>query len=811
MQWQDGNSKMMEFLNESTDINSPQFKAWFGASKVVDKNGKPLPVYHGTKNDFDAFNLDYAGSNNDPGTWGTGFYFSPQIRMSKGYGNKFKRCYLSLQNPLIFGDNHGDPPSELDAVLNRPQLILTKEIAYAIRKKMISMGYDGVMQYSNGWKYPAQIVAFNPNQIKLVNGNKGTYNPNDDRITEVSSGYRQVSSDLGKLEYLGNCTEDDIVEKLFGDATGLAQALDNSVELHPNVFYNEGYGLIIKYDDDADIHYFYQADSKVKEDIKPLFAFMTESKAFRNEKMVEKYTTQELGEIFFAMMLTIHLLGSVKQAKQYCLSSLRFPKFNHIFLTSTDLANVITTLLNAREYLGKPDINLPINDIKRYLRGVIRDTNTSDFSRALFFKLQTKLRIRDGSLLTLRREIVDGEEVKNKLIPGGKLYKQLRRYEHKSDILAILQILMDSIINENTYSVHDAIIERELLGSDDSREKVKTFTNAISIADQESLTIKEKQESLIQSLIEFKNNIDPYLVFTDEPSTDEWNNPRLRISAYPFEKVIINISDIQDYDPSLNFTPYKKLMLSGTKFPLILVSQNKTGKYDLQDGNHRFGAYKKAFPSEKYIPVALVNRVAEGTTLRELKNIELNRSDIMTYLQCEWNEYTEDTYAHKGHPIKVIGKIGSYEIQRTSNGHSEIFRLWDTINKTVAAYSQLISRIGKVKELHDSAVASKYRGLGLMVKLYSFLILKKNYILWNDSYQTAEGRKLWERLAKAPTILVFAYNTMTHKATSLDPNDLFGEELLYGDSTSDLDVNEYTDEELNDARQNMSLVAMKNK
>jgi 8-oxo-dGTP pyrophosphatase MutT (NUDIX family) len=38
--------------------DTPQFKKWFGNSKVVDKNGQPLVVYHGTVHDFDVFSLD---------------------------------------------------------------------------------------------------------------------------------------------------------------------------------------------------------------------------------------------------------------------------------------------------------------------------------------------------------------------------------------------------------------------------------------------------------------------------------------------------------------------------------------------------------------------------------------------------------------------------------------------------------------------------------------------------------------------------------------------------------------------------------
>ena len=38
------------------------FKDWFGDSKVVDKEGKPLVVYHGTKKKFDIFDKKLLGS-----------------------------------------------------------------------------------------------------------------------------------------------------------------------------------------------------------------------------------------------------------------------------------------------------------------------------------------------------------------------------------------------------------------------------------------------------------------------------------------------------------------------------------------------------------------------------------------------------------------------------------------------------------------------------------------------------------------------------------------------------------------------------
>ena len=53
--------------NGTADINSPEFKKWFGNSKVVDENGKPLVVYHGSTKEFEVFDLNKTNPENDLG------------------------------------------------------------------------------------------------------------------------------------------------------------------------------------------------------------------------------------------------------------------------------------------------------------------------------------------------------------------------------------------------------------------------------------------------------------------------------------------------------------------------------------------------------------------------------------------------------------------------------------------------------------------------------------------------------------------------------------------------------------------------
>lgn len=67
-------------------------------SKVRDKTGKLLKVYHGTKADFNEFRRDYIGST---GRFeGSGFNFTPYEGRAKSYGGNVLAGYLNIQNPL---------------------------------------------------------------------------------------------------------------------------------------------------------------------------------------------------------------------------------------------------------------------------------------------------------------------------------------------------------------------------------------------------------------------------------------------------------------------------------------------------------------------------------------------------------------------------------------------------------------------------------------------------------------------------------------------------------------------------------------
>lgn len=91
---------------ENNIIYSSQFKSWFGdwqnggeCSKVVDGNGFPLVVYHGSPADFNEFKSEFMGQTGTGG--GQGFYFSSDEDQARGFGNT-KSFYLNIRKPLSF-------------------------------------------------------------------------------------------------------------------------------------------------------------------------------------------------------------------------------------------------------------------------------------------------------------------------------------------------------------------------------------------------------------------------------------------------------------------------------------------------------------------------------------------------------------------------------------------------------------------------------------------------------------------------------------------------------------------------------------
>lgn len=158
--------------------DSPAFSKWFGDSKVVDENGEPLVVYHGTFSDFSKFSDRRLGENTDDNassqayaqTSRVGFWFNtkPMGSSSAGYTVDMP-AYLSIQNPK----------TEMSLDWLAQGLESTKGRTY--RRQLIADGYDGIVLQDEEFGGESWI-AFRPEQIKSATGNRGTFDPADPDI-----------------------------------------------------------------------------------------------------------------------------------------------------------------------------------------------------------------------------------------------------------------------------------------------------------------------------------------------------------------------------------------------------------------------------------------------------------------------------------------------------------------------------------------------------------------------------------------------------------------------------------------------------
>lgn len=189
-----------EGLGDAKDITKTEnFLNWFGDSKVVDENGQPLVVYHGTGRDFDAFSAEADPSHLPL----PGFYFTPHADSANNFaessakmgelkaGRSFEPiganvipAFLSIQNPFV------EDLTKSGQGGFYPASAIKEMIEYARAK-----GHDGVIL--KGWQDgsgPIQYIAFRPNQVKSAVGNNGNFDPTDRRINFSRAGQATMNA-----------------------------------------------------------------------------------------------------------------------------------------------------------------------------------------------------------------------------------------------------------------------------------------------------------------------------------------------------------------------------------------------------------------------------------------------------------------------------------------------------------------------------------------------------------------------------------------------------------------------------------------
>lgn len=213
--------------NGKADINTPEFKNWFGDSKVVDENGEPLVVYHGGAKGIDTF-------SNSADKYQM-FYFTDDEYLAEEYrtynqkveNSEVYPVYLSMKKPLNLTFELGNDklPQTIKEIskkaydtyeIENTDYSMTDKIklSYLLvnyRNEIVEYakanGYDGLITYEqqpNGHFGGVGYIVFEPTQIKSVY-NKGTFDPKNPNIF-YQPGYHGGSKNFDRFDLTYNGT-----------------------------------------------------------------------------------------------------------------------------------------------------------------------------------------------------------------------------------------------------------------------------------------------------------------------------------------------------------------------------------------------------------------------------------------------------------------------------------------------------------------------------------------------------------------------------------------------------------------------------
>lgn len=231
-----------------TTVRTPEFKNWFGdwendptnASKVVDENGEPMVVYHGSKNKFDEFKIKPGSKSKSRMQLLFGSHFATNksdASIYAGDDGKIYNTYLSIKNPINLSvgyvsksDNNFSAYVELAQSLGLPKkfsnvfdyVLFTESGDYGgkssevervfitqamldsiapskVMGALVDAGFNGVaytpyqpVDINAAKNFSESFIAFSPNQIKSATSNVGTFSTEDNRI-QFSAGPRAES------------------------------------------------------------------------------------------------------------------------------------------------------------------------------------------------------------------------------------------------------------------------------------------------------------------------------------------------------------------------------------------------------------------------------------------------------------------------------------------------------------------------------------------------------------------------------------------------------------------------------------------
>ena len=177
------------------DTKSPKFKEWFGDSQVVDEEGKPRVMYHGTDREFNKFQKNT-----------TFFAFEPEFadqfanRAASGWQTYSEEAYDPYKTKEDYESDLEKEPNQKQTPVIVPVYVRAENIfdannaehmkkiglaegmirdfqqLEAYKSKMEKAGFDAYYDYEYGTEEDKTgIFTFSPEQVKSATGNTGEY------------------------------------------------------------------------------------------------------------------------------------------------------------------------------------------------------------------------------------------------------------------------------------------------------------------------------------------------------------------------------------------------------------------------------------------------------------------------------------------------------------------------------------------------------------------------------------------------------------------------------------------------------------
>lgn len=167
----------------TTEQGLRNFYKWFGDSKVVDEQGRPLVVYHSGAKNITEFDTN---KRSPFGSFGIGFYFAKYKEFAEDFGRlrqgrnaQTYATYLKIQNPYTIEQYFNEKLNvvkqmEKDGKDAYASKELQAEAERKTQQELIKQGFDG--SFDN-----REFMVFDPTQIKSTD-NRGTFSEADANI-----------------------------------------------------------------------------------------------------------------------------------------------------------------------------------------------------------------------------------------------------------------------------------------------------------------------------------------------------------------------------------------------------------------------------------------------------------------------------------------------------------------------------------------------------------------------------------------------------------------------------------------------------